>query len=57
VQEGRIFIAMPPLYRIDCGKEVLYALDDAQKDKSVKILKIKKESQKLIFKDLKVWVK
>ena len=25
VQDGRIFIAMPPLYRIDCGKEVQYA--------------------------------
>ena len=28
VNDGRIFIAMPPLYRVDCGKEVLYALDE-----------------------------
>jgi topoisomerase-4 subunit B len=28
VNEGRIYIAMPPLYRIDCGKEVLYALGE-----------------------------
>ena len=47
VQEGRIFIAMPPLYRIDCGKEVLYALDDAQKDKSVKDFKNKKGNPKI----------
>ncbi|MBA2653716.1 MAG: DNA topoisomerase IV subunit B [Gammaproteobacteria bacterium] len=28
---GHIFVAMPPLYRIDIGKEVFYALDDAEK--------------------------
>ncbi len=27
VEAGRIFVAMPPLYRIDVGKETLYALD------------------------------
>jgi topoisomerase-4 subunit B len=31
VKEGHVFIAMPPLYRIDIGKEVFYALDDAEK--------------------------
>lgn len=31
VQNGNIFIAMPPLYRIDVGKEVFYALDEAEK--------------------------
>lgn len=31
VKEGHIFVAMPPLYRIDIGKEVYYALDDAEK--------------------------
>ena len=47
VQEGRIFIAMPPLYRIDCGKEVLYALDETQKDKAVKEFKNKKGKPKI----------
>lgn len=28
VREGHVFIAMPPLYRIDVGKEVFYALDE-----------------------------
>ncbi|MCW5588551.1 MAG: DNA topoisomerase IV subunit B [Legionellales bacterium] len=31
VEAGHVFIAMPPLYRIDLGKEVFYALDDAEK--------------------------
>lgn len=32
VQAGHVFVAMPPLYRIDAGKEVFYALDDAEKE-------------------------
>jgi topoisomerase IV subunit B len=31
VAEGRIYAAMPPLYRIDMGKEVYYALDEREK--------------------------
>lgn len=31
VEQGHVFIAMPPLYRIDVGKEVYYALDNAEK--------------------------
>ncbi len=47
VQEGRIFISMPPLYRIDCGKEVLYALDDSQREEIVKNFKSKKGKPKI----------
>ena len=47
VNDGRIFIAMPPLYRVDCGKEVLYALDESQKDKIVKDFKNKKGKPKI----------
>ncbi|NQZ80704.1 MAG: DNA topoisomerase IV subunit B [Colwellia sp.] len=32
VQAGHIYVAMPPLYRIDVAKEVFYALDEAEKD-------------------------
>ncbi len=32
VTNGHIFVAMPPLYRIDAGKQVGYALDDAERD-------------------------
>jgi topoisomerase-4 subunit B len=31
VEQGNIYVAMPPLYRIDIVKEVFYALDDAEK--------------------------
>jgi len=31
VTAGHVYIAMPPLYRIDIGKEVYYALDDAER--------------------------
>ncbi|WP_333688653.1 DNA topoisomerase IV subunit B [Methylococcus capsulatus] len=31
VKAGHVFIAMPPLYRIDVGKQVYYALDEAEK--------------------------
>ena len=32
VRAGHVFVAMPPLYRIDVGKEVFYALDEAEKN-------------------------
>ncbi|TXH04906.1 MAG: DNA topoisomerase IV subunit B [Nevskiaceae bacterium] len=32
VQAGHIYIAMPPLFRIDAGKQVFYALDEAERD-------------------------
>jgi len=32
VEAGHIYIAMPPLFRIDAGKTVLYALDEAERD-------------------------
>jgi topoisomerase-4 subunit B len=32
VRAGHVFVAMPPLYRIDVGKEVYYALDEPEKN-------------------------
>jgi topoisomerase-4 subunit B len=31
VLNGHVYVAMPPLYRIDVGKQVYYALDDAER--------------------------
>jgi len=47
VSDGRIYIAMPPLYRVDCGKEVLYALDEKQKEQIVSEFKSKKGKPKI----------
>ena len=32
VEAGHIYVAMPPLFRIDVGKEVFYALDEDEKN-------------------------
>lgn len=31
VKAGHVFVAMPPLYRVDAGKEIYYALDESEK--------------------------
>jgi DNA gyrase subunit B/topoisomerase-4 subunit B len=36
IQAGKVYLAQPPLYRIDIGKDTFWALDDAQKDQIVK---------------------
>ncbi|MGC6377121.1 DNA topoisomerase IV subunit B [Bisgaard Taxon 45] len=42
VQNGHVYVAMPPLYRIDLGKEVFYALDESEKEAILDRLKSKK---------------
>ncbi|APB80548.1 TPA: DNA topoisomerase IV subunit B [Pasteurella multocida] len=42
VQKGHVYVAMPPLYRIDLGKDVFYALDESEKDAILDRLKSKK---------------
>jgi topoisomerase-4 subunit B len=42
VAHGHVYVAMPPLYRIDAGKQVHYALDDSERDQFLK--KIEKEN-------------
>ena len=38
VEKGHLFVAQPPLFRIDQGKDVFYALDEDEKDQIVKQL-------------------
>ena len=45
VTSGKIYVSMPPLYRIDAAKEVFYALDENEKESIVK--KIKKQNSKI----------
>jgi topoisomerase-4 subunit B len=45
VREGHVYVAMPPLYRVDAGKQVFYALDDNEKDAIS--AKIEKENKRV----------
>ena len=46
VAAGHVYVAMPPLYRIDIGKEVYYALDVAEKQGILDRLSAEKKSGK-----------
>lgn len=52
VEAGHLFVAMPPLYRIDIGKEVYYALDDHELSTVLKKAKNKAKPQITRFKGL-----
>ncbi|WP_419812490.1 DNA topoisomerase IV subunit B [Bacterioplanoides sp.] len=47
VAEGHVFVAMPPLYRIDVGKDVYYALDEAEKAGVLERIKAEKKRGKV----------
>ncbi len=46
VRAGHVYVAMPPLYRIDVGKEVYYALDEQDKNGILDRLVAEKKSGK-----------
>lgn len=52
VEQGHLYVAMPPLYRIDAGKEVHYALDDEELAQVLKKLKGRSNPQITRFKGL-----
>ena len=37
ISSGRVFLAQPPLYRLDIGKDTFWALDDAHRDRLLKL--------------------
>lgn len=47
VSAGHVYVAMPPLYRIDVAKEVFYALDDAEKDGIIERIKADRKNAKI----------
>ena len=47
VTEGHVFVAMPPLYRLDFAKEVYYALDDAERDNIIDEIHSRKPNGKI----------
>ena len=47
VEAGHVFVAMPPLFRIDAGKEVHYALDEAERDMLLDRLEAEKKTGKV----------
>ncbi|MEW6691333.1 MAG: DNA topoisomerase IV subunit B [Pseudomonadota bacterium] len=42
VEAGHVYVAMPPLFRIDAGKQVFYALDEQERDGILDRLKAEK---------------
>ena len=47
VEAGHLYVAMPPLYRIDQAKQVFYALDDAEHDEIIAKIKSEKSNAKI----------
>ncbi len=47
IDEGYVYIAEPPLYRLDAGKETHWALDDSHKDRIIRRLKKKRHNVKI----------
>lgn len=45
IKEGHVYVATPPLYRVDAGKQIYYALDDNERESFIK--KIKHENKRI----------
>jgi DNA gyrase subunit B len=52
IRQGKLFIAQPPLYRIEVGKEVHYSRDDVQKEELLASLPANRTATVLRFKGL-----
>ena len=47
VAAGHVYVAMPPLYRVDVGKDVHYALDESERQAIIDSLPAEKRRQKI----------
>ena len=52
IDEGKVFLAQPPLYRIDVGKQTFWALDDAHKERILKAVDGRSKPEITRFKGL-----
>jgi topoisomerase-4 subunit B len=58
VKAGHVYVAMPPLYRIDIGKDVYYALDESEKQGVLdRICRRKTNAANPMCSASKVWAK
>jgi len=48
VETGHVFVAMPPLYRIDVGKEIHYALDAEERQAIMDVIAAEKKKGKIL---------
>lgn len=53
VRQGRVYVAMPPLYRIDVGKDVYYALDEAERQGILDHIEAEKKKGKVVVQRFK----
>ena len=53
VRQGHVYVAMPPLYRIDLGKEVFYALDEEERKLILERITREKKPGKLVIQRFK----
>jgi topoisomerase-4 subunit B len=53
VAHGHVFVAMPPLYRIDVGKEVFYALDESGRQGILDLIEAEKKKGKVVVQRFK----
>ncbi len=47
IANGHIYVAMPPLYRIDAGRDIYYAINDAEKNNIIKKITSKNAKVKI----------
>lgn len=53
VNHGHVYVAMPPLYRIDVGKEVFYALDESERQGIIDLIEAEKKKGKVVVQRFK----